>query len=302
MIAESVIVKSINHYSRTGEIHDTLVPYFTQRGRWFGNRRNWRKSMSKRAAILMAMAFLTTSRRTALNTLGEPILLTSFSWRRRCPVTIPWCEVRGSVSIKSLESITAANLRSISGDFYSSTDAEVYLPNLKSVGGDFDLHETLKLYAPVLAEVGGSLMVCEPNLPRLEAVGKRLWVCWTSELCLPHLRHVGGGLEVEGAAGVFVPVLEWVGFSLTLSYLTTVFSAPMLESVGASLNAGSARVFHAARLKSVGDALNTGSAMDYYQPEFEGFLDWERHPDARARWQLREMVRQLMRVQGSMDI
>jgi len=72
--------------------------------------------------------------------------------------------------------------------------------------------------------------------------------------------------------------------------------------VGFSLVAGSAKVILAARLKSVGDALYTGSAMDYYQPDFDGSLDWEMHPDARARWLMKELVRQTVKAQPPMDI
>ena len=302
MITESMINKSIDHYTRTAEIQDELIAFFTQNGRWCGDRRNWRKSFSKRAAYLMHHAVLPPCRRTAWNDKGEPILLTSFHWRRRRPVAIPWFEVCGDIKIKSLDSITAMNLSSVAGYFYSSTDSDVCLPNLKWVGGDFDLHETLKLHVPVLTYVGGSLMICEPDLPSLETVGKRFWVCWASELRFPNLRYVGGSLEVEGAASVFLPVLEWVGFSLTLCHLTTVFSAPRLEAVGASLHAGSARIFHAARLKSVGDALFTESAMDYYQPDFDGSLHWEMHPDARSRWKMRELARLLTRAQAPIEI
>jgi hypothetical protein len=302
MIPEILIAKAIDHYSRTGEIQDALIPFFTQNGRWFGNRRNWRKSISKRAAVVMAKAFLPSYRRTALNVQGEPILLTSFRWRRRRPVTIPWFEVRGAVSINSLKSIKAPNLRSVAGDFYSYTNSSVCLPNLTWVGGDFDLHGTRELHAPALAEIGGSLMVFEPDLPSLRAVGKRFWVHWARDLRLPCLRHVGGSFEVNGAASVFVPALEWVGFSLRLCYLTTVFSAPRLKAVGGSLEAGSARVFHAARLESVGGELYTESAPDYYRPDFDGSLDWVMHPDARARWRARECVRRALRALPSMDI
>ena len=258
--------------------------------------------MSKRSARLMAKAFLHSSRRTALNTQGEPILLTSFYWRRRGPVTILWSEVRGAVTIKSFESITAKNLRSVWGYFYSSTEEEVNLHNLKYVGGDFDIR-SLQLRVRNLAVVGGSLMVCEPDLPNLESIGKRFWVSWASELRVPNLRYVAGSLEVEGAESVFLPALQWVGFDLKVCYLTTVFSAPMLEAVGGTLEARSAKVFHAARLESVGDALYTESAMDYYQPDFDdGSLHWEMHPDARTRWLLRERVRHALGAQHPLDI
>jgi len=210
--------------------------------------------------------------------------------------------VRGAVTIKSFESITAKNLRSVWGYFYSSTEEEVNLHNLKYVGGDFDIR-SLQLRVRNLAIVGGSLMVCEPDLPNLESVGKRFWVSWASELRVPYLRYVAGSLEVEGAESVFLPALQWVGFDLKVCYLTTVFSAPMLEAVGGTLEARSAKVFHAARLESVGDALYTESAMDYYRPDFDdGSLHWEMHPDARARWQRRDMVRHAMRVQLPMEI
>ena len=251
---------------------------------------------------MMAQAHLPRSRRTALNDQGEPILLTSFFWRRRRPVTIPWFEVRGAISIRGIGAITATNLHSVAGYIFSRTTSTVDLPNLKSVGGDLDLRATLKLHVPALTEVGGSLMVSEPNLPCLETIGKRLWGYWGGCLRLPNLRHVGGSFEVEGAASVFLPVLQWVGFDLKVSYLTTVFSAPRLEAVGATLAASSAKVIHAAKLESVGDALYTESAMNYYQPDFDGSLHWEMHPDARARWQMRERVRQALKALPPIEI
>lgn len=292
---EQLILDSIDHFSRTAEIQEVLIPYFNQGGRWVGDCRNWTRPTYRIASALMRHAVLPERRRSAVNAQGEPILLTSFHWKKRRDVVIPWFEVRGSIKIRSLEAISAPNLRTVGGYFYSCTDAEVGLPNLLRVGGDFDCQGTLKLQVPKLTEVGGSLMAIECDLPNLETVGNRLWGYWTTPLLVPKLRSVGGSFEIEGAGSVIAPALEWVCFDLSLSHITTVFSANKLVEVGGSLDARSARIFHAAALKSVGDHLSTESAPDFYRPDFDASLFWEMHPDARARWELREAVRKQMK-------
>ena len=299
--SEATIQKAIHHYSTTGVILDILIPYYTQQGRWCGDRRNWRSSFSKKAALIMSKSILPSCRRIRICEC-ESILLTSFHWRRKRLAIIPWAEVRGSIVIRSLESITARYLRSVSGDFYSRSISDVFLPRLTSVGGDMDLHETVKLYAPALAEVHGSLMVCDPNLPLLQSVGKRFWVPWSSNLHLPTLRFVGGDFDVAGSNSVIVPSLQWVGFSILLCYLTRIFSAPMLREVGGSLYASKAKVIHAAKLESVGDTLYTQSAIDYYKPVFARVFHWEMHPDAEYRWKMREAVRLANRLQVAFDV
>ncbi len=250
----------------------------------------------------MHQAFLPEIRRTTKTDLGERILLTSLVWKKRRDLEIPWYEVRGAIKIKSLEAVSAPNLRIVGGYFYSCTDANVSLPRLVSVGGDFDFQGTQKLHVPNLASVGGSLMAIECDLPSLETVGNRLWGYWTGTLRVPKLRSVGGSFEIEGAESVIAPELKWVCFDLNLSYITTVFSANRLVEVGGSLDARSARIFHAASLESVGDNLNTEAAPDFYRPDFDDLLFWEMHPEARARWEMREAVRKRMRDLPPMSI
>lgn len=302
MITEESIIIAIEHYNRTREILDILVPFFKQNGMWAGDRRNWNKSTSKKAAALMAHAFLPENRRIATNEQGEPILLTSFHSTRRRPIAIPWFEVKGSIRIRSLEEISCENLRMVGGYIYSSTDSEVNLPNLLWVGGDFDFQETLKLYAPVLKEVRGSVMVVECDLPQLEVVGNRFWGIWTDSLQLPMLRCVGGSIEVEIAEKFDAPALVWVGFDLILSHLTTEFRAIKLVEVGGSLHAGAAAIIHAPMLEHVGDGLHTESAQDFYKPDYEDFAYWDKHPEARRRWEMRQAVRQAMSAQPPIDI
>ncbi|MEI7910943.1 MAG: hypothetical protein WCK77_15010 [Verrucomicrobiota bacterium] len=289
------IIDSINHYSRTGEIQDMLVPFFRQTGRWVGDCRQWPKATYRLASSIMHQAVLPEGRRTAVNANGEPILLTSFHFRKRRDVEIPWVEVRGSVKIKSLEKITAAKLRSVGGSIYSTTDAEVHLPALTHVGGDLDFQGTLRLSVPLLTEVGGSIMVLECALPCLEEVGNRLWGYWITALHVPRLRSVGGSLEIEGAHTVMAPELQWVCFDLRLSNSTIVFCANRLVEVGGSLDAGSVITFRAAALRTVGETLNTGAAVDFYRPEFEELLFWSAHPGAELHWEMREAVRRTMR-------
>ena len=301
-MTEQTILTSIEHFAITGEIQDALVPYFKQSGRWVGDCRNWTKSTYKLASSIMHQAFLPEIRRTTKNDLGERILLTSLVWKKRRDLEIPWYEVRGAIKIKSLEAVSAPNLRAVGGYIYSCTDSIVSLPNLVSVGGDFDFQGTLNLHVPKLTSVGGSLMVVECDLPCLETVGNRLWGYWNGPLHVPMLRSVGGSFEIEGAESVIAPALEWVCFDLNLSYITTTFSANKLVEVGGSLDARSARIFHAASLQSVGDNLNTEAAPDFYRPDFDDTMFWEMHPDARARWELREAVRKQMKDLSPMFI
>jgi hypothetical protein len=302
MITEEIALSAINNYARTGEIQSVLVPFFRQTGRWVGDCRNWTKSTYRMASSIMHGAVLPENRRTAVNELGEPVLLTSFVWRKRRDVEIKWFEVRGSIRIKSLEAISATNLRSVGGDCYSCTDGEVNFPNLQRVGGDFDFQSTVRLHAPCLIEVEGSLMANHFDMPNLESVGNRFSGCWSGDLYLLKLRQVGGSLDIAGPEKLIAPALQWVCYDVILSYTTTVFCANMLEEVGGSLEAGSATVFHAAALRSVGDSLNTEAAPDFYRPDFEELAQWEMHPDAKSRWERREAVKRAMRSQQSMDI
>jgi len=301
MITEEVALTAINHYARTGEIQDVLAPFFRQSGRWVGDCRNWTKPTYRMASSIMHGAVLPENRRTAVNELGEPVLLTSFVWRKRRDVEIRWFEVRGSIRIRSLEAVSAPNLRTVDGYIYSCTDDKVGLPCLVSVGGDLDFQCTPSLHVPKLTFVEGSLMVVGCNLPCLETVGNRFWGYWRGPLNLPKLRSVGGSFEIEGAVRVIAPALVWVCYDLNLIF-TTVFCANKLAEVGGSLDARSARVFQAAALRSVGDSLHTEAAPDFYQPDFEDVVDWDMHPEAKLRWEMREAVRRAMRLQQAMDI
>ncbi len=299
---KNTILTAIAHYARTGEIQDALIPYFRQSGRWVGDCRNWEKSTYRMASSIMHSAVLPESRRTALNDHGKPILRTSFHWRKRRDVEIPWFEINGSIKIKSLEKISAPNLRSVGGYIYSCTDSKACFPKLLRVGGDLDFQGTHKLHAPQLAEVEGSLLVIECDLPNLEMVGNRFWGIWTGPLFVPKLRSVGGSFEIGMAESVIAPALEWVCFDIVITHLTTTFVANKLVEVGGSLHAGSATFFRAAALQHVGDALYTNSAPDFYRPEFEDLAHCEMHPDAERLWKMRAAVSKLMGDQPTMDI
>ena len=242
------------------------------------------------ASAVMHSAVLPESRRTALNEQGEPVLRTSFYWRKRRDVEIPWFEIAGSIKVKSLEAISAPNLRLVGGYIYSCTDSKACFPNLQRVVGDLDFQGTRKLHVPQLSEVGGSLLVIECDLPNLETVGNRFWGIWTGPLFVPKLRSVGGSFEIGMAESVIAPALEWVCFDIVLTYFTTTFVANKLEEVGGSLHAGSATIFRAAVLQHVGDALYTNSAPDFYRPEFEDLTLVEMHPDAERLWKMRAAV------------
>ena len=302
MITEEAALNAITHYAGTGEIQDVLVPYFRQTGRWVGDCRHWSKSTFRLASSILHQTVLPEVRRTTVNAQGEAVLCTSFHWRKRRDVEIPWFEVRGAIRIKSLEAISATNLRSVGGDCYSCTDGEVNFPNLQRVGGDFDFQSTVRLHAPCLIEVEGSLMANHFDMPNIESVGNRFSGCWSGDLYLLKLRQVGGSLDIAGPERIIAPVLKWVYYDIILSYATTVFCANMLEEVGGTLDARYASVFQAAALRDVGDSLHTEAAPDFYRPDFEDLVYWDMHPEAKSRWKLRESVKRAMRSQQSMDI
>ena len=301
-MTEQIILTSIEHFNRTGKIQDVLVPFFRQSGRWVGDCRHWSKSTFRLASSIMHGAVLPEGRRTEVNAQGEAILCTSFDWRKRRDVEIPWFEVKGSIRIKSLETISATNLRTVGGDCYSCTDGIVSFPSLQRVGGDFDFQSTVRLHAPSLIEVGKSLMANECSLPNLEAVGNRFSGYWSGELHLPKLRQVGGSLDIAGPEIFVAPALQWVCYDLILSNGTTVFCANMLEEVGGSLDARYASVFQAVALRDVGDSLHTEAAPDFYRPDFEDLVDWDMHPDAERRWRMRGAIRAMMRDLPTMEI
>ena len=302
MITEEAALTAINHYVRTGEIQDVIVPYFRQTGRWVGDCRHWTKSTFRWASSIMHGAVLPEERRTEVNAQGEAVLCTSYHWRKRRNVELQWFEVKGTIRIKSLEAITATNLRSVGGDCYSCTDGKVSFPKLQSVGGDFDFQGTVRLHAPCLMEVGGSLMANECEMPNLEAVGNRFSGFWSGDLYLPKLRQVGGSLDIAGPECIIAPALVWVCYDIILAYGTTAFRANMLEEVGGSLDARYVTVFQVAALRSVGDSLHSDAAPDFYRPDFEDMVEWDMHPDAEKRWRLRGAIIALMRDMPTMDI
>ena len=302
MIAEIYALAAIHHYARTGEIQDVLVPFFRQTGRWVGDSRHWSKSTSRLGSSIMHEAVLPEKRRSSVNALGEPVLLTSFVWQKRRDVEIHWFEIRGSLKIKSLEAISAENLRSVGGDCYSCTDGEVNFPNLQRVGRDFDLQSTVRLHAPCLIEVGKSLMANHFDMPYLEIVGNRFSGYWSGDLYLPKLRQVGGSLDIAGPEKIVAASLRWVCYDLLLSHTTKVFCANVLEEVGGSLDARFAKIIRAPALRSVGDSLYTESAPDFYRPEFEDLAFGGMHPDAERRWRLRGAISAMMRDMPTIDI
>ena len=291
---KQLLLESIKHFASTAEIPDALIPYFNQHGRWVGDCRNWTKPIYRIASSAMRQAVLPGTRRAATNARGEPVLLTSFHWKKRRDLEIPWFEVGGSIKVRSLEAIIATNLRSVGGYVHSCTDAEARFPKLVGVGGDFDFRGTLRLHVPLLANVGGSVMALNCDLSNLETVGNRFAGYWNGPLHLPGLRSVGGSFVVGGGGSVIAPSLERVGSDLILPH-KTVFVAKKLVAVGGSLDARSATTLRVAALRTVGETLDTSAALDFYRPYFEDLASWSPHPDAERYWDAKNAVTRCMR-------
>jgi len=279
---ESAILNATEHFSRTGEIQDLLVPHFDQYGRWRGDRRCWRRSTFKTARRRMKRALLEPGRRSAFNRRGQPILLTSFVLNGDHPVKLPWHEVRGSITIKGNASISAPNLTRIKGHFHSTSTASIDLSALRFVGGDLDAIFTWNLHIPRLQSVGGSLRQNGSCAPSLEFVGNRFFIRWSISVCVPCLRSVGGHLSATDANYFSAPCLKTVKGRLEVDYAVT-FRASELRTVGLSLSAPDATAFFAPALQHVGGDLITFSAREFHSPDMKVGGVWYMHSKARRR-------------------
>lgn len=275
---QSEILIAAQHFSRTGEIQDKLIPYFDQNGRWHGDRRRWRKSIFKTVRRRMRRALLLSDRRIS-NGHGKPVLFTSAVVSTKTPVEIPWREVMGSMKIKSAVSVAAPLLRKVGGHLHT-TSPEVHLSGLRIVKGGFDALSAWNLQIPQHQSVGGSLQVIDFNAPSLESVGNCLFMRWTQHAYTPSLRSVGGSLCATDATFFAAPCLKVVGRRLEAD-VAVVFRASRLRTVGMSLEATSATVFVAPFLGYVGGDLIASAAIHLHNPSIKVCGEWRTHLEAR---------------------
>lgn len=291
------VLNHVTNYTKTGVIHDALIRFFDQNGKWRGDTIRWRCANAKGLQAALKSCMLPPSRRVRRDRSGT-VLRTSFYWTGPECVRMNYSGIEGSFICVSKVPIYAANLRHVGGHFATSTNHRIYLPYLASVGRNFDASKSFFLNAPRLRQVGGRAIFAAQVPPSLETVGGKLGAIWAYTFEAPKLKHVGGTMVLTKTEVLQVPVLETVGGGILLGPLAKKIDAPKLRSVGGDFLAGLVTHIRASRLRSVGGDLVTWRASDFYHPAIRVGGRWTIHPNAMENWIRREMVRQAIRGNG----
>jgi hypothetical protein len=291
------IFKHIQHYVSKGIIHDALIPFFDQDGKWRGDKIKWQLSDLARESVKMRDSFLPSSRRTRKGRSGT-VLLTTFYWRGNESLVIKYSGIEGSFIVNGRAVVHAANLRHVGGHLITQSNTRIYLPYLASVGGNLEGMKGFFFKAPRLRDVGGNVMIAGQIPPKLETVGGRMGVYWSFDCHAPRLQHVGGCLVPHKCTKLVVPMLETIGGSLVMTHAATRIEAPKLCSVGGDFLAGSVAYIRAPRLRSVTGDMDTRSTPQYYHPAIKVGGQWTICPGAVEDWVMRAKARELMRAKG----
>lgn len=274
-------------------IHDELIPYFDQNGRWLGDRCSWEHSVSVISRMRMRDAYLRRSRRTRRCRSGT-ILRTSFLWFKSTPALLTYCAIEGNVFIPARATVHAPNLRDVVGRFYSRTNKAIFTPYLQNVGGDFDVSETCLVRADRLRHVKGSVFIFGSDLPSLTTVGGSLSVKWVFDFRYRKLKSIGGGCELRSAIDVVMPALKSIGGDILIGKAQRV-QLSELEFIGGDFLAGCAEELHAPHLISVGGDINSESAVEFYRHTISCGGDWTMCPGDRDKWNIK---RALLAIRG----
>ena len=263
-------------------IHDDLIPYFDQHGRWFGDRRNWEHPVSVIARMRMRTAYLRRSRRTRRRRCGT-ILRTSYLCEKSTPAVLTYCAVEGNLLIPAKASTHAPNLREIGGWLFSQSNKAIYAPFLQRVGGDFDVTESCSIQAARLRHVKGNVSIFGCELPSLTTVGGSLRARWVFEFTYPKLRIIGGSCETGAATDVTMPLLQSVGGDLLICKAEQAH-LPKLELIGGQFLANRAGEIDAPQLTSVGGDINSERAPEFYRHTISCGGDWTMCPGDKDKW------------------
>jgi len=289
-----IILSHIENYTTTGVIHDALIPYFDQHGKWIGAPGIRSCAKSSRHLDRIKSSYLSASRRTSRDRAGT-ILRTSFVWRGSKSVHLTHSGIQGSLIVEGNANIHAAGLRHVYGSLISSTDKRVYLPNLRTVGGHFEFMHTFGLHVPRLHHVGGRAKMLGLLPPSLATIGKSLGVYWCFEAESDRLQNVGGSLVLTNAVIIHFPELVAIGGSFLLTFKTHVIHALKLESIGGDFLSKSAHEIRTPALRSVGGNMDTTSAKRYYHPRIKVSGEWTTFPGDVEDWTHRDAARRAMK-------
>lgn len=287
---EYKILKHTEKYHSTGIIDEGLIPYFTQNGRWIGDKIGWTYSTYVTALNRMKRAYLPHGRRTSRCRAGTR-LLTSFVWRDPSSVYLPYIDVIGSVFVPARAVIRAPWLRTVGIHFVTQTHHSITLPSLVRVDGNFETIQSCHLDAPCLQSVGGDCRVLGNAPPSLKEVGGSYSVRWSSCFSSARLAVVGRTLDLHQSNHVELPKLRFVGRNLVASDHAKIIRIPALESVGGDFFASGAELISARSLRSVGGRIDSTSAKDFWNPNIACGGEWFMYPFDRERWEQRKRVR-----------
>jgi hypothetical protein len=291
------ILKHIQHYVSKGIIHDALIPFFDQDGKWRGDEIKWQPSDLARESVRMRESFLPSSRRTRTTRSGT-VLRTTFYRQGNESVMIKYYSIEGSLIVNGNAVIHAANLHHLGGHLITQSNARIYIPNLVSVRGNFEAMKGFLLKAPRLREVGGDMMVTGYVPPKLESVGGRLGVYWVFELNFTRLQLVGGSLMAPKAEVIIAPLLETIGGSFLANNSTRKVHTPKLRSIGGDFLIGSVTDLRAWLLRTIGGDMDTRCAKGYYHPAIRVGGQWTICPGSVEDWLMRAKVREVIRTKG----
>lgn len=291
---EYEILKHIRKYHSSGVIHDALIPFFDQDGRWRGDQIRWQTDKLPPLLKGMREVFLPSSRRTRKCRSGT-VLTTSFYWQGSETIQTTYCGVDGSFVVDGNAIILAANLRHIGGHFISKTAERVDVPILTTVGGRVNLMRTFLLKAPRLRHVGGNVMIAGYMPPLLETVGGRLEVSWSFDFHAPKLKSIGGCFVPHKCTELIVPSLETVGCAFLVTHAAKKIHAPKLRFVGGDFIAGLVGQIRAPLLRNVSGNLDSHSAKEFFHPGLDVGGVWLIFPGAEEEWEKRNAARLLIR-------
>lgn len=291
---QDYILHLIQHYASTGIIHNALVPFYDQHGRWRGGATRWKCASSQPLLAKIKSSLLPSWRRTRKRRSGIT-LRTSFYWTGAEPVRLRYGCIKGSFIVNSNVMIDAVSLRHVGGHFITNSDQRIHLPRLASVAGNFEAMQSFHVAAPRLRGVGGNVMLVGQLPPSLETVAGRLGIYWTSSVDAQLLRHVGGCLVISKANEARFPLLETVNGGLLMTHPGKKMYVPALKIVGGDFLAGEVTDIRAPRLEAVKGHLDTSFAMEFYHPRIKVGGDWTVRPGAVENWVLRSAARLAMR-------
>lgn len=293
-INKQALISHIEDYVATGHIHDELIPFYDQHGKWCGAPIIWPYTKSIPHLQIIKASYLPPSRRMLKDMHGAR-LRTSFIWRGDKDVRMKYSEISGSLIVEGNANIHASCLRHVGGNLISSTNKNVYLPNLNTVGSHFQIMKTFGVKVPRLRHVGGRAQMLGYFPPRLETVGKSLGVYWCFKAESSCLRRVGDYLVLTKAEAIRLPVLESIGGSFLLTILVKSIDVPKLESIGGDFMAPCAEHIRARALQSISGSVDTSSAKRFYNPSIRVGGEWITYPGDVEDWHLRDLARKAMK-------